>query len=605
MYDIAGWFSSHALKHSPDELLNTMLGPSGETWSQAGYVLASGRAGRIGTSGQVSALLCGHPTWLDPALAKMAEREGDAPLLARLWRKDHLATLQRIGGSFALAIVDLEHNEGALAIDRMGICPMAYAEVSGGLVFSPDLDLLRRYPAIRAEPDPQALFAYLYFHMIPAPLAVYRGMRKLLPGQYLLWREDSLEQGFYWQPSFEDDPRPEAELARDLRKTLKEAVAGCLKEPSATGAFLSGGLDSSTVVGLFRELAPDSAVAFAIGFAAEGYDEMEYARASARHFDVALHEYYVTPEDVVAAVPKIAAFYDEPFGNASAVPAYYCARLARDHGKTYLLAGDGGDELFAGNARYAKQKMFAFYDRIPLWLRTLLIEPLASATGHLPGLAKVKRYVDQASLPMPERMESYNFLHRTPLAACFEAEFIASIQPNWPIEHLREIYYRPRASLLKHMLWLDWKITLADNDLRKVNRTCALAGIEVLYPLLQEQVVQLAAKIPDHLLMRGFKLRSFYRRALQDFLAPETLTKPKHGFGLPFGVWLTSNPRLQELAYASLEHPALSGIIRKDYIEMLKQAHLSEHASYYGVMLWVLMMWAQWAEHHLKHVHCF
>jgi asparagine synthase (glutamine-hydrolysing) len=151
--------------------------------------------------------------------------------------------------------------------------------------------------------------------------------------------------------------------------------------------------------------------------------------------------------------------------------------------------------------------------------------------------------------------------------------------------------------MLKKMLWLDWKITLADNDLRKVNRTCALAGVNVRYPMLQEPVVALAAKIPDRLLMRGLELRSFYRRAFKDFLAPETLKKSKHGFGLPFGVWLKSHPDLQKFAYASLEHPALSGIIRKDYIETLK-AHLSEHASYYGVMVYLLMMWAQWTCYH-------
>ncbi len=602
MYDIAGWFGSHLSKHSPDALLHAMLGTPKEIQIQAGYALASGRAGRIGTFGPVSALLAGHPAWQDPALARTADREGDANLLARLWRDDRLAALQRLGGSFALAIMDLERNEGVLAIDRMGVCPLAYAEVPGGLVFSADLDILRCHPAIRAELYPQALFAYLYFHTIPAPLSVYLGVRKLLPGQYLLWHEGKVRSGFYWQPAFSEDKQSESELAEELRQTIRSAVCACLKgarcAPTATGAFLSGGLDSSTVVGFLRQAAPNSA-AFSIGFAAEGYDEMEYARASARHFGVPLYEYYLTPEDVVETVPKIAAGYDEPFGNASAVPAYYCARLAREHGKTCLLAGDGGDELFAGNARYAKQKLFALYDKIPLSLRTSLIEPLASATANLPGLAKVKRYVDQARIPMPERMETYNFLHRTPISDILEADCLASIQADWPIEHLREIYYRPRASMLKRMLWLDWKITLADNDLRKVNRTCALAGVDVRYPMLMEPVVQLATKIPDHLLMRGFKLRSFYRRALRDFLAPESLQKPKHGFGLPFGVWLRSNRRLQELAYASLDHPALSGIIRKDYIQTLKQAHLSEHASYYGVMIWVLMMWAKWHEAHI------
>ncbi|MCX8049620.1 MAG: asparagine synthase C-terminal domain-containing protein [Methylohalobius sp.] len=598
MYDIVGWFGASLSKDSPNALINTMLGPPAETQIQEEFTFASKQVGRIGASDSVCLLLCGYPVWQNQTLADEALRIGDAKLLARLWHTEGLATFNRIGGSFALALYDRARNEGVLAIDRMGVCPMAYAEVPQGLIFSTDLDVLLRHPSIATEPDPQALFAYLYFHTIPAPLSIYRGVRKLLPGQCLIWRQGALKLSFYWQPDFTDDVRAEAELALELRTRLRQAVSACIKDPLLTGAFLSGGLDSSTVVGFLRELAPQSAAAFTIGFTAQGYDEMEYARASACHFGVPLHEYYLTPHDVIEAAPKIAAFYDEPFGNASAIPAYYCARLAREHGKTCLLAGDGGDELFAGNTRYAKQKLLAFYDRLPSWLRTLAIEPLVQRGGFLPGLSKLKSYVWQAKIPLPERLETYNFLHRTPLSEIFESDFLATVYPDWPIDHLREIYCRPKASMLKRMLWLDWKITLADNDLRKVNRTCALAGVEVRYPMLQEPVVQLAATIPDHFLMRGLELRSFYRRALKDFLAPKTLNKSKHGFGLPFGVWLKSYPDLQELAYTSLDHPALSGIIRRDYIARLKQAHLSEHASYYGVMIYVLMMWAQWAEHH-------
>ncbi|XSG86395.1 MAG: asparagine synthetase B family protein [Methylohalobius sp. ZOD2] len=603
MYDIAGWFGRPPSKHSPIDLFEAMLGPSNlgsakqrETCFNGNFALASNQAGRIITYGTVNVLLTGAPSWEDPNLSKSAARDGDALLLARLYQQEGLAILDRLEGNFALAVYDQERNEGLLAIDRMGIYPLAYAEVAEGIVFSDDLGSLRRHPSIGAESDPQALLAYLYFHMIPAPLSVYRGVRKLLPSQYISWRDGKLQSGFYWHPHFKDDSRPESELAADLRKILQTSVANCLKKPETTGAFLSGGLDSSTVTGIFKELAPDAAEAYSIGFAAEGYDEMEYARTSARHFDVPLHEYYVTPEDVVEAVPKIAAFYDEPFGNASAIPTYYCARLARDHGKSYLLAGDGGDELFAGNARYAKQKMFALYGQIPACLRNNLIEPLVAL--NLPLLGKAKSYVDQAKVSMPERMETYNFLHRTALSDIFEAEFLASIHSAWPLEHLHEIYHRPQGSMLKRMLWQDWKITLADNDLRKVNRMCALAGVNVNYPMLQDPVIRLASRLPDHLLMRGFELRSFYRRSWRNFLASETLNKRKHGFGLPFGVWLKSNPKLQELAYTSLEHPSLAGIIRKSYLDNLKQSHQSQHASYYGVMIWILTMWTQWADQH-------
>ncbi len=598
MYDFAGWFGSHPSNHSPNNILDTILDTSAERRSGSKFALGTA-CGHVGESGDISCLIAGDPRWKGYELKAMAAREGEGAVFARLYGEEGKRALARLTGSFAVAVYDRRKNEGLLAIDRMGICPLAYAEIPGGVVFSGDLQILRRHPSLSAEIDPQALFAYLYFHMIPAPLSVYRGMRKLLPAQYVLWRTSGCESGFYWHPGFDDASEAETKLAQRLQSTLQKAVGNCIDPTQTTGAFLSGGLDSSTITGLFRQLSPEQATTFSIGFAAEGYDEMEFARASARHFGVPLHEYYVTPQDVTAAVPIISACYDEPFGNASAVPTYFCAKLAKEHGSNTLLAGDGGDELFAGNERYAKQKMFALYDQIPFWLRSILIEPLASIGGNFPVLGKLKSYVDQAKIPMPERMETYNFLHRTPLRDIFDDGFLASINEDWPIEHLRHIYRRlDTPSMLKRMLWLDWKITLADNDLRKVNRMCALGGVKVFYPMLDEAVVDLASRIPDPLLMRGFELRSFYRHTFRDFLAPETLKKSKHGFGLPFGLWLKTDRQLQSLAYDSLNCPHLDGILRKDYLDRLKSAHLQDHASYYGTMIWVLMMWNQWMEQH-------
>jgi len=597
MYDFAGRFGSGPSTNNPPSLLPFLRSPVAREIIHPDCTLAA-PSDRLADSGVTLALVSGHPRFETPQAPSREDKNEHLLHLARQFHKKGSAILDDIHGDFAIALYDRETQQGLLAIDRLGICPLAYAVTSQGLIFAGDVQTLGRHPAIDPEPNPQALFAYLYFHMIPAPLSVYKGIHKLLPGQYVTWKRGNIKTGFYWQARFADDSRSEDILAHELRTTLEKAIASCVDEPSECGTFLSGGLDSSTVTGFFQKLI-QPADAFSIGFSAEGYDEMDYARATARHFGVRLHEYYVTPQDVVSSVHVIASFYDEPFGNASAVPTYYCARLAKDHGKKCLLAGDGGDELFAGNERYAKQKMFAIYDQIPTWLRHLLIEPLISSGGSLPILSKLKSYVEQAREPMPARMETYNFLHRTPLEKIFERDFLGSINTDWPLLHLQEIYQRPAsASMLKRMLWLDWKITLADNDLRKVNRMCTLAGMDVRYPMLQEAVVELAARIPDKMLMRGFELRSFYRRAFQEFLAPETMKKSKHGFGLPFGLWLKTEPQLQSLAYDSLDSRYLQDILRKEYIDRLKSAHSREHASYYGTMIWVLMMWVQWIEQH-------
>jgi asparagine synthase (glutamine-hydrolysing) len=240
--------------------------------------------------------------------------------------------------------------------------------------------------------------------------------------------------------------------------------------------------------------------------------------------------------------------------------------------------------------------MFDLYRHVPD-LAKLVLEPLV----HLPMLGKVKSYIEQANIPMPDRMETYNFLHRTPLAEMFSAEFLSQIDPELPLQSLRETYKRsPTDDLIKRMLFMDGKLTLADNDLRKVNRMCELAGINVQYPMLQENLVEFAASIPSKWLMQGFELRSFYREGMKDFLAKDTLSKSKQGFGLPFGVWMSSHKPLRQFAEANLQGIAQRGILNPSYINQLIKAQKDGHASYYGVMIWVLISLEQWLVAH-KH----
>jgi asparagine synthase (glutamine-hydrolysing) len=375
---------------------------------------------------------------------------------------------------------------------------------------------------------------------------------------------------------------------------LRECVGSCFSgEP--TGTFLSGGLDSSTVTGVFQNLSREPVDSFAIGFDAEGFDEMKFARASASHFGANLHEYYVTPQDVLDAIPLVASAYDEPFGNASAVPAYFCAKMARAAGKSLLLAGDGGDEIFAGNARYAKQKMFELYRQVPDFFKSAILEP---AAFNMPLLRKLKSYIEQAKTPMPERMEAYNFLHRSSLDEIFNKDFLNRVSSDAPLEYLSDRYHAapPNTSLVKRMLFLDHKFTLADNDLRKVNRMCELADIEVRYPLLQDRMMDFAARVPTAMLLRRFELRSFYRRAMEGFLAKETLNKSKHGFGLPFGLWMNEYKPLKEFVDHNLEDFKKREIINERYIGVIIDAQNNGNASYFGVFIWLLLFLEQWME---------
>ncbi|MFA5984833.1 MAG: asparagine synthase-related protein [Methylococcaceae bacterium] len=543
---------------------------------------------------KVLAIIDGDPSWQDSELATIANAQGAGRALAEGYAKYGKNLLKQIHGTFSFCLIEPDKNYALIAIDRLGIKPLAYYFQNGEFVFGSQLDQIIAHPNIKNDITPQALFSYLYFHMIPSPDTIYKAIYKLQPGEFVEVNDGKLNQGFYWQVQYTSTPLSKQQCTEQLHNQLQLAVKACQPNPQ-TGSFLSGGLDSSTVTGVYQHLSAETTQAFSIGFDAPGYDEMEYARATAQHFKVQLHEYYVTPADVLAAIPLIAQSYDEPFGNASAIPAYYCAKFARGHGMQQLLAGDGGDEIFAGNARYAKQKMFDVYSHVPTMFKHLL-EPVADRVFFL---KKLQSYIEQAKLPMPGRMETYNFLHRTPLTEIFASDFLAQIDTELPLQNLRQTYNRAETNnLIKKMLFSDAKFTLADNDLRKVNRMCELAGMAVKYPMLQENMIEFAASIPSNWLMQGFELRSFYRQAMQGFLAKATLNKSKQGFGLPFGVWMASHQNLKDFAEANLLGIEKRGFLNPAYIKNLIKLHQQGDASYYGVMIWLLIMLEQWLVTH-------
>jgi len=422
----------------------------------------------------------------------------------------------------------------------------------------------------------------------------------MLPGECITFRNGVAEHRFYWQmPYSEHNEESFAALKDRFQKLLKESVQRAINGSLPIGAFLSGGTDSSTVAGLLTELRGEPANTYSIGFAAEGFDEMGYARITARHFKTKAHEYYVTPQDVVEAIPIIAESYDEPFGNDSAVPAYFCAKMARADGIQVLLAGDGGDEIFGGNVRYAKQKVFEAYSLMPAALRRAVVDPLVSmrASDAILPLQKLKSYVRQASVPLPDRLESYNFLRRSSLTDILEPGFLATIDADQPLAMLREVYQQATStSPVNRMMHLDLKFTLADNDLRKVSRMCAAAGVEVRYPLLDDALVAFSGELPASLKVKGLTLRYFFKRALKDFLAAETLAKTKHGFGMPFGIWLRDHKPLRELVHSSLEALQRREIVRPSYIQEVLHSHETSHATYFGIMIWVMMMLERWLQ---------
>lgn len=521
--------------------------------------------------------------------------------LVSRFRRDRLEMLAQLKGAFALAILDSTENEALLAVDRYGAYALCYSEMNGSLVFGPTPAEVVAHPAIITEIDSQSIFDYAYFHIIPAPKTIYQKVWRLPPGQALHYRRGVIEAKPYWRYVFHEQARqpPLAELKETFRDTLCQAVTRSVQGNKSVGAFLSGGTDSSTVTGLLGKALDQPARTYSIGFAADGYDETHYARITANHFGTDHHEYYVTPQDIITAIPKITRAYGQPFGNASAVPTFFCAQLAKEDGIDCLLGGDGGDELFGGNTRYAKQWILSLYEQIPKMLRRGLIEPIIKVpqAQRLPIIAKLQRYIERAAVPMPNRMESYNLINRIGSEQIFSGNFLTSINQDSPLQHLISLYQGVVAkSLINRMLGYDLRITLADNDLPKVVGMCSAAGVDVAFPMLDDAVGDFAASLPSNFKVKRTQLRYFFKEALRGFLPDAVIAKHKHGFGLPVGVWLKDYQPLYELVGDSLMSLRGRGFIQPALIDDLIGPRLHEHAAYYGTLSWVLMILEQWLQ---------
>ncbi len=508
----------------------------------------------------------------------------------------------QLNGHFQLAILDHKSQRLHLSVDRIGAYALRFHPTgNGGLIFASNVTLIRQHPAVTAVLDRQQIFNYLYFHMVPGPGTIFSNIHKVEAGHCVTWHDSEISQKRYWLPSFDREANySPGKLDDALRSTLDTSVANAADSDQSLGMFLSGGLDSSTVVGFAAKHFP-KAPALCIGFSEKGYDEMEFARNTAQHFGVNLLEYYVTPRDVADAVTDIAARYDEPFGNSSAIPTLFCARLAKQHGIKTLLAGDGGDELFAGNKRYATQLIFDTYSKVPSFLKPAMESIFLSALFQkTPLLRKAYRYIEQAKIPLPKRLERYNHLEMLGMDTVFSTDFLDVIDTEKPLAMLQERFWDKKieGDVVDRMLYTDWKFTLTDNDLRKVTHMCQSEGIQVRYPMLDDQLLQFSCKIPSEDKIKKSDLRHFFKRSLSDFLPQKTLTKEKHGFGLPFGIWLKNAKELEYLGTDVLDAFGSRGVLSKPFLNKLRSAHENEHAAYYGEMIWVIILLELWLDSH-------
>lgn len=557
--------------------------------------------GDSASDGRIAVTLAGGPAWRGTPQGPGTPSETAATLLSA-YKATGVSAVENLTGRFALAIVDLAARRAILTIDPMGIGRLCYRICDEGLVFSSSAEIAARQFGGSPTLRPQAIFDYLVHHVVPSEETIFDGVRKLPAGSYVLYENRRAIVKRAWAPAFVEGGRPDFETLKDgLHNALRTAVASCVPDQH-TGAFLSGGLDSSTVAAVLSEVGPRPAKTFTIGFGYADYDELQFSRIANARFGCLGHEYVIHGSDIAETFSRISEAFDEPFGNSSALPAYYCAKLARDAGIDHLLAGDGGDELFSGNSRYAEQQIFEWYRLLPRSLQTHLLEPLINNWPR--GLSfwltkKGRGYIEKANTPLPRRFESRNPLFENGPGEILHPDFLAAVDPMAPLRRMQEVWdAAPTGSALQKMLYYDWQYTLADNDLRKVETMAAMAGVRVSYPMLHPSVVELSTKVPPSMMMPRTRLRDFYKRAMDGYLPTEIIHKKKHGFGLPFGLWLKESLQLREMITGNLSRFRARQIVRTDFIDNLIRLHEQDDARHYGVYLWVLAMLEQWISDH-------
>jgi asparagine synthase (glutamine-hydrolysing) len=527
-----------------------------------------------------------------------------AQCLGQLYLLNGLDFLQRLNGVFSLGLWDERTQQLVLACDRLGCKELYWAREADRLLFGTRIGAIRKASRTACEINPAAITQYLIYSVVPHPLTIYKGVERLAPATYLVFENGSVRQARYWDLEYtEDNSASISYWAEKVREAMRASVhlnlEGC--EQDRVGAYLSGGTDSSSVVAFMNEL-HSPVNSFSIFFSEGDYSEAQFVRTTANCFRTRQHDRKLGPKDALEVLPRLARCFDEPFANSSAFGAYFCAAMAHEAGMQTLLAGDGGDELFAGNSRYADDKRFSLYQSLPAWFRRSVLEPVIGLLPESDGVFSLPgRYVRRARIPNPRRIFSYNLFLSTHPAEVFQPDFLAQSPPDTWMSIAEGHFHSARASSeLNRILYLDVKMILADNDLRKVSATAELAGVRVRYPLLDYRLAEVSAQIPSSLKLKGFEKRYIFKKAMQGILPREVLYKKKHGFGVPLSHWLIQDPQLNEFTMDVLcdSRTRQRGYFQPAFLDQLLHQHRQGHRQYYGEVVWYLLALELWHRYH-------
>ena len=528
-----------------------------------------------------------------------------AGTIAGLYRQYKEKCVEHLDGQFNFCVWDKREEKLILATDRFGTSALNYYYDGRYFIFASKIKALLKTSLFKASIDNNAIYNYCTFTFVPTPQTVYNEIKKMPPGHVIVLHNGEFGLHKYWDISYADGKNMGEKYYRDrILSELEGAVKrrfDPLKDTDHAGAFLSGGLDSSTVCGLMRKISDRAVKTFSIGFREKKYSETEYADIAAGYFGLKNHKYIIEPGELIGAIKILVKEYDEPFGNSSAIAAYYCMKMARDNGVDILLGGDGGDENFGGYDRYIFDKVYSIYQRFPILLRRSLIELFFfnKMTENIKIFRKFRSYIKLSNLPDPERFSFYELYPVYNRNEIFSADFLKTVDCNAPLEFMNTYYRSPSTKYhLNRLMYLDAKIGLIDNDLRgKIDRVSQVTGVSVRFPMLDNKLWELGATIPSYVKVKGFARKYIFKEALKDFLPKEIIAKKKHGFGVPYAVWLRNDPATRRFTEDMLLDPSAltRRYFQKDFFDKMLGLHdANTGTSYYGDMLWRFLMLEVW-----------